>query len=191
MRVASLRCELAAVAMVALVAASGCKTSQAPNGRGAERQPGEEAVASEAKFSQEPRKAEPCAGLPEAIRPLLPRQGIYAAGGGLTSSAWRVVLSLDGNLVSGEARGAGKPSFGTMDQERARRIGGRKLAAVFDLADRVWREEREPTLSPTADYDEIIAIVDGDECFFLQGFGPIRGGAAAELIERLRELAGD
>jgi len=177
---------LAAVAIAVLA----CQGSRPPAGPGAEPRVEEDGMTAPAAFSKEPRTATARAELPEAIRPLLPAQGIYAAGGGLTSSGWRVVLSLDGSLYGGLAKGAGKPSFGPMDEEHRREVGGRELAAVFALADRVWREKREPSLSPTADYDEVVAIVDGDDAFFLQGFGPIRGGAAAELIERLRKLAG-
>jgi hypothetical protein len=167
-----------------------CQGSRPPSGPGAETEVQEKQISQPAAFSSEPRRVKPRAELPEAIQSLLPRQGIYAAGGGLTSSAWRVVLDLDGELYGGSAKGANKPSFGAMDEEQRRRISGRELASVIALADEVWREKREPNLSPIADYDEIVAIVDGDEAFFLQGYGPIRGGAAAELIERLRGLAG-
>jgi hypothetical protein len=186
---------LLALTVSVAIAAIGCQGSRPPSGPGTETQ-NEEAQVEESRmdvpvaFSEEPRRAKPRADLPEAIRPLLPERGIYAAGGGLTSSGWRIALSIDGSLEGGRAKGANKPSFGEMDDKVSKKIGGRDLAAVFALADEVWREKREPNLSPTADYDEIIAIVDGDEAFFLQGYGPIRGGSAADLIERLRALAG-
>ena len=39
------------------------------------------------------RPVTPRSKLPAAIQPLLPRHGVYVAGGGLVSSAWRVVAS--------------------------------------------------------------------------------------------------
>jgi hypothetical protein len=61
------------------------------------------------------------------------------------------------------------------------------LGACAELAADAWAEP-PPSQPPvgTADYDEILIIADGDDTFFLQGFGPIRRPAAAKLIEMLR-----
>jgi hypothetical protein len=50
-------------------------------------------------------------------------------------------------------------------------------------------EPRLPNPYPTADYDEILVLANGDEVVFLDGFGPIKGGSAEELVKRLRQLA--
>src|SRR5690349_4534133 len=47
-------------------------------------------------FSTEPRTAQPRANLAPGLLPLLPQHGIYAAGGGLMSTPWRIVVELDG-----------------------------------------------------------------------------------------------
>jgi hypothetical protein len=177
-------------ALAVLAAATACQGARPPGSAGDGARVEGKTMEVEVGFSTEPRQAEARSQLPAAIQPLLPRRGIYAAGGGLVSSAWRVVLTLEGELTAGRAPGSNAPSTGKLTDERSRMVAGADLAAIFALADRVWREKRGPNLSPTADYDEIIAIVDGDEAYFLEGFGPIRGGAAAELIARLRELAG-
>ena len=43
-------------------------------------------------FSRAHRPTTPRSKLPAVTKPLLPKRGIYAAGGGLTSSGWRVVV---------------------------------------------------------------------------------------------------
>ena len=134
-----------------------------------------------------PRTSKPRASLPQAIQPVLPKRGIYAAGGGLTSSPWRVVVDQDaGTIKAGTAAGANKPSFGPMDKESTATPDAASLKELGALADKTWREERQPNLHPIADYDEIVVLLDGDETFMIQGFGPIRTGAAKELLDRLK-----
>ncbi|MCZ7684873.1 MAG: hypothetical protein M5U28_41315 [Sandaracinaceae bacterium] len=36
---------------------------------------------------------------------------------------------------------------------------------------------------------QVLAMRDGDDYFFAQGFGPLRGGAAEELVRALRRAA--
>jgi hypothetical protein len=125
--------------------------------------------------------------LPKVVQPLLPERGIYAAGGGLTSSPWRIRVTLAGELRAGSAQSGG--SFAEM-QETTRKLDETEVRALVELADRAWREKREPNLHPTADYDEIVIFVDGNEAWLVEGFGPLRGGAAEELVARLRKLSG-
>src|SRR5215216_4323401 len=55
--------------------------------------------------------------LPDVIKPLLPQRGFYAAGGGLVSSAWRVVVDRDVKTIfAGTAAGPNAPSFGKLDK---------------------------------------------------------------------------
>lgn len=130
--------------------------------------------------------------LPAAIQPLLPRHGVYAAGGGLVSSAWRVVLDLDAQtLYGGTATGSNAPSFGPMDKEATRPLTPPNAQHLMQLAYAAWSEpapERPP--SPTADYDEVFLVLEGDDAFYLQGFGPIRRPKAAAAIVELRAAAG-
>ena len=139
-----------------------------------------------------PRVITARAKLPEAVKPLLPQHGIYIAGGGLVSSAWRVVIDADANTIyGGTASAANAPSFGTMDKEKRRELSPRNEVLLMRLAEDAWREvpPKDPG-DPTADYDEIMIVVDGDDAFYLQGFGPIRRPLAAKAIIELRAAAG-
>ncbi|HKA90599.1 MAG TPA: hypothetical protein VKE22_23220 [Haliangiales bacterium] len=125
--------------------------------------------------------------LPKVVQPLLPERGIYAAGGGTISAPWRIRLTLDGELRAGAAKAGA--SFADMSETTAK-LDEPALRGVLELADRAWREKREPNLHPTADYDEILIFVDGNDAWLVEGYGPLRGGAAEELVARLRGLSG-
>jgi hypothetical protein len=130
--------------------------------------------------------------LPAAIQPLLPARGVYLAGGGLMSSAWRVVVDYDKKTIyGGQAKQTNAPSFGKMPIEDTRELSPRNEVHLTKVAEDVWREAppREP-VDPTADYDEIFVILDGDDAFYLQGFGPIRRPVAAQAIIEFRAAAG-
>ncbi len=138
------------------------------------------------------RPITPRSKLPAAIQPLLPKHGVYVAGGGLVSSAWRVVLDLDAKtLYGGSAATPNAPSFGPMDKENRKDLSQRNEELLMGLANAAWHEppSTDP-LNPTADYDEIFIVLEGDDTFYLQGFGPIRQPAAAKAIVELRAAAG-
>jgi hypothetical protein len=138
------------------------------------------------------RQITPRESLPKPILPLLPQRGFYAAGGGLVSSAWRVVVDRDAKTITtGVAAGPNAASFGKMDQEAAMPLSERNDAHFAGLGEAAWREApSKDRPDPTADYDEVLIVVDGNDAFFLQGFGPIRQPAAAKMIEELRAAAG-
>ncbi len=142
--------------------------------------------------TQADRRLTPRDQLPKPIQPLLPRRGIYAAGGGLVSSAWRIVVDRDAKTIyRGTAAGPNAPSFGKMDGEATKDLSPANDTHLTELAEAAWREP--PSAAPprpTADYDEILIVVDGNDAFFLEGFGPIRQPAAAKAIEELRAAAG-
>ncbi len=144
------------------------------------------ACARHPEFARGERPTVPRDKLPKVVQPLLPGRGIYAAGGGLTSAPWRIRLTLAGELRAGTAKAGG--SFVEMT-ERIKRLDETTLRGVIELADRAWREQREPNLHPTADYDEILIFVDGKDGWLVEGYGPLRGGAAEELVARLRKLS--
>lgn len=132
------------------------------------------------------------AKLPEAIQKLLPMHGVYIAGGGMVSSAWRVVVDYDKKTIyGGTAKQTNAPSFGAMSKETTNPLSPRNEVHLTRLAEDVWREEppKEP-VDPTADYDEIFVVLDGDEAFYLQGYGPIRRPIAAQAIIEFRAAAG-
>jgi hypothetical protein len=134
----------------------------------------------------------PRSKLPAAILPLLPTRGVYLAGGGLVSSAWRVVVDYDKKTIyGGSTNTANAPSFGAMSKESTRDLSPRNEVHLTKVAEDVWREAppKEP-IDPTADYDEIFVILDGDDTFYLQGYGPIRRTVAAKAIIEFRAAAG-
>ncbi|CAN5893295.1 hypothetical protein BH11MYX3_BH11MYX3_09100 [soil metagenome] len=138
------------------------------------------------------RSITPRSKLPSAILPLVPRHGVYVAGGGLVSPAWRVVLDLDAKtLYGGSASAANAPSFGPMEVESTKALSQRNQELLMGLANAAWGEPAtQDAVSPTADYDEIFVVLEGDDTFYLQGFGPIRRPAAANAIVELRAAAG-
>lgn len=134
----------------------------------------------------------PRAKLPTAIQPLLPKRGVYIAGGGLVSSAWRVVVDYDKKTIyGGTASQANAPSYGKMPKEATNPLSPRNELHLTKLAEDVWREQPPSApVDPTVDYDEIFVVLDGDDSFFLQGFGPIRRPVAAKAIIEFRAAAG-
>jgi hypothetical protein len=136
----------------------------------------------------EPRAITPRAQLPKLIQPLLPKHGIYAAGGGLTSSAWRVVVDADAASVrAGTSAKPNAPSYGALDKQASLPIARADVAGLMALGEAAWREPPPSTPpSPTADYDEILIVVDGDDAFYLEGYGPIRRDAGAAVIKAVR-----
>lgn len=144
------------------------------------------------KSSAMSRPITPRAKLPAAIQPLLPKHGVYVAGGGLVSSAWRIVIDLDARTIyAGTADRSNAPSFGPMDKESTKELSPRNQELLMGLANAAWAEPpaTDPP-RPTADYDEIFVVLEGDDTFFLEGFGPIRQPAAAKAIVEIRAAAG-
>lgn len=138
------------------------------------------------------RPITPRSQLPAAIQPLLPKRGVYVAGGGLVSSAWRVVLDLDAKTIyAGSATRARAPSFGPMDKEATKDLSQRNQELLMGLANAAWSEpaSKDPP-NPTADYDELFIVLEGDDSFYLDGYGPIRQPGAAKAIVELRAAAG-
>lgn len=129
--------------------------------------------------------------LPPALLPLLPKHGVYIAGGGLVSSAWRVVLDLDAKtLYGGTAAASNAPSFGPMDKESTKELSPRNEQHLMGLAHAAWNEPPSAPEDATVDYDEVFIVLEGDDTFYLQGFGPIRRPAAAKAIIEFRAAAG-
>ncbi|MGE0397931.1 MAG: hypothetical protein AB7T06_14625, partial [Kofleriaceae bacterium] len=139
-----------------------------------------------------PRVITPRSQLPSAILPLLPKHGIYVAGGGFVSTPWRIVVDLDQKTIyAGTADTPNAPSFGPMDRESKKELSPRNGSHLMKLAHEAWTEPPPKTPpDPSADYDEVLIVVDGDDTFFLQGYGPIRRPLAANAIVEIRAAAG-
>jgi hypothetical protein len=82
-------------------------------------------------------------------------------------------------------------AVGRQDRETTKPLAAADRDHLVALANDPWAEtapSRPPP--PTADYDELLIVADGDDTFYLEGFGPIRRAAAAKAIEALRGAAG-
>jgi len=84
---------------------------------------------------------------------LVPNHGIYAAGGGLTSSAWRVVVDYDAKTIaSGTTAQHGAPSYGKLDHEATKQLADADRDRLARRGNDAWLEPppRTPHLrSPT------------------------------------------
>jgi len=128
--------------------------------------------------------------LPVAIQPLLPVHGIYVAGGGHVSAAWRVVIDTDKNSIyAGTSTQRDAPSFGPMQKESTKDLSQRNKELLTQLAEDAWREPPAKQPEPSVDYGEIFVVLDGDDTFLLQGH-PIRQPLAVKAITELRAAAG-
>jgi hypothetical protein len=137
--------------------------------------------------TQATRVITPRTKLPAAIVPLVPQHGIYAAGGGLMSAPWRVVVDTDANTIfAGSSQSANSPSFGKLEHENTKPLTPPNKQHLMQLANDAWTEAPDRPRDPTADYDEIVVVADGDDTFFLQGYGPIHRPLAMKLIEEVR-----
>jgi hypothetical protein len=134
------------------------------------------------------RPITPRAKLPAAIQPFVPQHGIYAAGGGLTSAPWRVVVDTDANTIyAGSSVQQNASSIGKLDREATNPLTVPNRDHLMKLANQAWLEAPPATpLEPIADYDEILVVADGDDTFYLDGYGPIHRPIAASLIQDLR-----
>jgi hypothetical protein len=55
------------------------------------------------------------------------------------------------------------------------------------------KAQREPmmniTTTPTSAYNEVLVTTEGERAFYLEGYGPIRPTAAADLVVDLKTFA--
>lgn len=137
------------------------------------------------------RQITPRAKLPAAIVADVPQHGIYVAGGGLTSAPWRVVVDYDKQTIyAGSSTVQDVPSNDRLVRQHTTPLTAPNKEHLAKLAEAVWHEPAPATPGEvTADYDELIVVADGEDCFYLDNGGPItadRRPAAAKLIEDLR-----
>jgi hypothetical protein len=128
----------------------------------------------------------------DLYRPLLPARGVLAGGGGFLSASWRVVVDLDGALLSAaRAKAPGAPVYGDLEAQGERALSGSELEPVQAL----WRElvrgsaPPEPQRVMTADSMGVLIAVDGGSAYELVPPGPITVGTPAELSSLLWRLA--
>jgi hypothetical protein len=129
--------------------------------------------------------------LPPEIQPLVPRHGVYLAGGGERSEVFRVIVDTDAKTIYGGKAPAASPVHAPkLADERTRELTPRNEQHLMRLCADAWAEPapaHDP--DPVAGYDEFFVIADGDEVFFLHGHGPILRPKAKQAIETLRAAA--
>lgn len=126
--------------------------------------------------------------LPTEIQPLIPKHGVYLAGGGDRSEVFRVIVDTDAKTIySGKAPPA-SPLHGKLPDERTRELTPRNEEHLMRLCADAWSEGLPATPPDPVTSYEVFVIADGDELFFLQG-GPIKQPKAVKAIEALRAAA--
>ena len=98
-----------------------------------------------------------------------------------------MVVDLDSRqLFTGVNPRMSSSSFGPMPKHKKIKLRFEDAARIVRMADRVWRAKHAVPARPIADYQEIIILVDGDEAFYLEGFGPIRSPEGKALLKKLQ-----
>lgn len=128
--------------------------------------------------------------LPKEIQGFIPKHGIYLAGGGTSSTVFRVIIDTDAKTIYTGTAPAGTPLHGTLAEERTRELTPANEQHLMQLASDAWTE-RPPAgeSSPVAGYDEYLVIADNAELFFLHGQGPIQRPLAVKAIAEIRAAA--
>ncbi len=128
--------------------------------------------------------------IPDTIRPLLPKHGIYAGGGGSATTPWRAVVDLGaGTVTTATSKVVGLLPFQELDPPTTRPLSEAERTLLTNLAEHAWREPMPVLDHPTGDYGEVLVTVDGDQAFYLDGFGPITPASAAALVRDLKAVA--
>ena len=141
--------------------------------------------AAPAGFSKKPRRAHGRDVVPEEVLALLPWQGIYAHGSGLSAPSWRVVVTLEGDMRSGSNARPGSSPTALVDKKRIK-LAPAVLAELVALSDGAWREKTPRVRPASPDYGELLVVADGADVFLLDPKGPIIGGIAEQLLSRLK-----
>ena len=128
--------------------------------------------------------------LPPEIQPLVPRHGVYVAGGGEKSEVFRVIVDTDAKTIYSGKGPAASAMHGKLADERTRELTPANEQHLMRLCADAWAEPAPTTEpDPVAGYDEFFVIADGDELFFVEGHGPIKRPKAVQAIEALRAAA--
>jgi hypothetical protein len=105
-----------------------------------------------------------------------------------------VVVDYDAKTIaSGTTAQHGAPSYGKLDHEATKPLADAdrdRLARRGTTRGSSHHRARPHLRSPIADYDKLLIVADGDDTFYLEGFGPIRRSVAADVLRDLRGIAG-
>lgn len=136
------------------------------------------------------RKTVPRNELPKDIQALVPTRGVYLAGGGTSSTVFRVIVDTDAKTIYAGTSPAASPLHGKLAEERTRELTPANEQHLMKLCADAWSEPAPTSPSePVEGYDEIFVVADNAELFFLHEQGPIKRPAAVKAIEALRAAA--
>ncbi|HUJ57011.1 MAG TPA: hypothetical protein VLX92_00805 [Kofleriaceae bacterium] len=130
-----------------------------------------------------PRRVTPLAGVPDYVVQYLPAHGIYVDIGGEEGSETIALDRETGRLRVRLAHEGRPPAI----SERA--LPRREVDRLWSLAEAAWREPPPPAHERVLDFDELLAMRDGNDAFYLDGGGKITPPAAAELVEAMAKAA--
>jgi hypothetical protein len=134
-----------------------------------------------------PRDMASCDKAPKVVRPHLPKVGVYAAGGGLTSAAWRVSVDLrSGDARFGSNPKANSPSYGRMARQAFATLPKDVITMLIARAESLQIAAIGVPGHPIVDYQELIVLTGANGCAVFDGYGPFVEGPARELITALR-----
>jgi len=145
---------------------------------------------------QEPRIRQPervitsRAEVPAEIQKLLPKHGVFLAGGGDKSPVFRIVIDTDAKTIYSGSAPPATPLHAALAEERTRELTPPNEQHLMQLC--VDAKGEPPPAQPperVKGYDELFVVVDGDSVFYLQGRGPITRPRAIKAIEALRAAA--
>ena len=120
-----------------------------------------------------------------------PSTASTSPGGGLMSrrGGWSSTTTPRRSTAAAEAARTRRRSASSTRSRRSHCRSATRTTSPSSPTTRGASPPRQPA-DPTADYDEILVVLDGTDCFYLEGFGPIKRPAAAKLIEMLRAAGG-
>jgi len=153
------------------------------------------AAAASASAAPEPsygsdRRTTPIGDVPAPIMPFLPKHGVYASGAGAKSTPWRAVLDFDAKtLTTATGTMIGGLAFDKTLKETTHPLSDLELADARHLAELAWREPMPVLTHPSGDYGEVLVSIDGNQAFYLDGFGPMQPVSAATLVHKLKNIA--
>jgi len=132
--------------------------------------------------AQPPRAVVARSTLPENIRVQLPTHGIVVWIAGEQGSLF-VTLDRDTKMIRTRTV---RPAS---DETQARTLRAEDTKRLWSLADAAWRTSRGPSHPPHLDYNEVLAVGDGDDAFYLDGHGSIEAPAAAAAVRAMLDVS--
>jgi hypothetical protein len=123
------------------------------------------------------------AALPEELRDRVPTHGVFVwLAGGEGSELY--TFDRDASTLKVLSARPGQP-----DEVKTKTLSAAEAKQLWDLAQAAWREGTPPPREPHLDYNETLAVGDGDATFVFDGGGSIETKAATAAIKAIVDAA--